>query len=1232
MHSFTWLLATGVLCSTSWSQGIDFGARGPRPDVARPAPERNASTPMLPPGATLGTNAGSGVVESAILDDSIPLPIAAAAETTPQGDVRRSPASGDPYFLSFAGGTYAPPSGERIDPALLAALQSVYPDGRPSPTAYAFVMFDRRITPGRLAELELAGARVLGFHPWYAVKIAVPPMLLDQVAALPFVHWVGVARPIQKLHPELAKLVLQSEPGASLDVYVSVFDSDLCAASTPLDGPEPVLADRAGERAGAAGAPSATRVRSNGWQERALERAGVVVDEYVDGLRTFHGKVPAALVRWLADLDFVQFVEADLPPTPNHDESTTMVYTDLIREYTTGGSSQTVVSGQLDSGLDYTHSDMWFDGVGWDFSGSGTGPWHDGCGHGTHVGGTIMGRGVISPQLRGNAPGLADLPYLRHFHLKIFDDACNYGGATMANLMVPVSSSYFDGTYTTQRPQVLNNSWGTCCGTYYGSEAEAREIDNQVYSTGQLWVWSSSNSGVGAINIEGGAKNAFTVGSVNDYYSGAGDPSVLSSFSGQGPTGDGRWKPNVVAPGDWIESLLAHSSTGYTHKYGTSMAVPHVVGVSAMLLDSATYMQYAAERAEAQLMATALTKNDATLTYPSDTHLDQYGAGRVDSYRALYGTSQTTWLNWGGYLSSSNWTYGDFTVPSGATRIVVCMNYTEPAASAGAGHALVSNYDLWIDADPIDPAGNTGDYFVQQSTLDNTEIRTINLPAAGSWRWKIYPTSATTGMYWGVSVAIVTGDTTPALGIAVAANDYTVKPNAPVHVDVDVTNPSFVASAVYLDSATSAAISGSHKTLGNSLDADMGGVLDMELGNLMHGWTRHADYDVSWATEGLRSFVAQARADNASSATQTIYVTVDGTAPTLPTGLHSTSHSTGVWSNDTSVDFAWTASTDNLSGVSGYGVAIGTSSPVAPAEVQDIGAVTSYTQSFSSSAAGNYFSLKPVDYCGNWNASYVFAGPYFVDAIAPTLPSGFSSPTHHVGVKSCNATVTVQWVASSDAHSGLKGYVYAWDHASTTDLTGVATNLGAGVTSRTQTLASSTSAYYFHLASVDNASNWCTTQHYGPFYVDTNPVNVTACPPKVNSAGCTPAIAWSGAPIVGQTSGFVVSCSNILTNKNGVLFYGLNGSASIPFQGGTLCVAGPQKRTQVVNSGGTGGCTGVLHIDFSAYSHGLLGGTPPAALLVPGTTVHMQWWSRDPGYAPPNSSSLSGSLRVVTCE
>ncbi len=126
---------------------------------------------------------------------------------------------------------------------------------------------------------------------------------------------------------------------------------------------------------------------------------------------------------------------------------------------------------------------------------------------------------------------------------------------------------------------------------------------------------------------------------------------------------------------------------------------------------------------------------------------------------------------------------------------------------------------------------------------------------------------------------------------------------------------------------------------------------------------------------------------------------------------------------------------------------------------------------------------------------------------------------------------------------------------------------------------------------------------------------------KINSQGCMPAMDATGLPHASANGGFEITCTNLLGNMTGLLFYGLNGPHASPFQGGTLLVTAPLKRTPVTNSGGTTfSCDGQISIDMNAYA---ASGVAPA-LLVPGTIVNCQVWSRDPMSV--STTSLSDGL------
>ena len=142
---------------------------------------------------------------------------------------------------------------------------------------------------------------------------------------------------------------------------------------------------------------------------------------------------------------------------------------------------------------------------------------------------------------------------------------------------------------------------------------------------------------------------------------------------------------------------------------------------------------------------------------------------------------------------------------------------------------------------------------------------------------------------------------------------------------------------------------------------------------------------------------------------------------------------------------------------------------------------------------------------------------------------------------------------------------------------------------------------------------------------------VPYCTAKQNSLGCIPAIGFSGVPDTNATSGFIVHATNVRNQKPGVLLYSVDGRAVTPFQGGVLCLSPKIRRTPPRDSGGSHpvihDCTGVWRIDMNAFAAGMINGSPDPALVHPGTTVHCQWWGRDPGAIA--GSALTDALQYL---
>ncbi len=98
----------------------------------------------------------------------------------------------------------------------------------------------------------------------------------------------------------------------------------------------------------------------------------------------------------------------------------------------------------------------------------------------------------------------------------------------------------------------------------------------------------------------------------------------VSFFSSRGPTGDGRLKPDLLAPGEKIESCIP--GDGQDVMDGTSMAAPHVSGAAALLMARHEELKGRPDRIKEILCSTATDLK-------RERHFQ--GHGMVDVLRAI---------------------------------------------------------------------------------------------------------------------------------------------------------------------------------------------------------------------------------------------------------------------------------------------------------------------------------------------------------------------------------------------------------------------------------------------------------------------------------------------------------------------------------------------------------------------------------------------------------------------
>lgn len=207
--------------------------------------------------------------------------------------------------------------------------------------------------------------------------------------------------------------------------------------------------------------------------------------------------------------------------------------------------------------------------------------------HGTHVAGIIGAEAkgtdggdgvcpdislydfrVISKNLKDTEFGvIAALQFIRHLN-----EQGDYLSVHGANLSLSI-------------PHDVRNY--ACGRTPVCVEAE------RLVESGVVVVAAAGNRGYHSFNTKDGAYDSYAAFSVTDPGNAEGVITVgsthrssphtygVSFFSSRGPTGDGRPKPDLVAPGERIRGPFRK---GWGDLDGTSMAAPHVSGAAAMLL------------------------------------------------------------------------------------------------------------------------------------------------------------------------------------------------------------------------------------------------------------------------------------------------------------------------------------------------------------------------------------------------------------------------------------------------------------------------------------------------------------------------------------------------------------------------------------------------------------------------------------------------------------------------
>jgi len=479
---------------------------------------------------------------------------------------------------------------------------------------YYIVQFDGPILNSWKNQLKEAGAEIFDYVPDFAFIIRVSPDKKQEIESFEHVRWIGIYQTSFRISQDAVNKIHTADHSVTEDAQDSSQDILLRITVFPGEDLERVKSDI-----------------------KALDC--IILEEVTTSWKTsFKVKVSPNKIEQLPLIPGIKWIE----PTPEW-ELFNNIGTDIMGVRTPRdtnglyGSGQTV--GVCDTGLDQgntspaTLHDDFENGSGVTrvlqiIDVAGDGATSDvNSGHGTHVAGSVLGNGKNS----GSTPSTNTFP-----------TNCFAGTAPKANLVFQASED--NATKGLVLPTDLNtlfaqsnaagadlhtNSWGSSQGSKYTSTSQ--DVDEYVWNNKDFFIlFSAGNSGVDldgngvidqySIGAPATAKNCLTVGaSENNRPAGAGfdwawgygwpndysaapistdhlsdDPTGMAAFSSRGPVLDGRYKPDIVAPGTNIlstrSSQIPGTSNGwgaydanYMYNGGTSMSTPLTAGAAALM-------------------------------------------------------------------------------------------------------------------------------------------------------------------------------------------------------------------------------------------------------------------------------------------------------------------------------------------------------------------------------------------------------------------------------------------------------------------------------------------------------------------------------------------------------------------------------------------------------------------------------------------------------------------------
>jgi len=305
---------------------------------------------------------------------------------------------------------------------------------------------------------------------------------------------------------------------------------------------------------------------------------------------------------------------------------------------------------------------------------------YDDQGHGTHCAGITAGTGAPTYEYVGVAP------QAQLVGVKVLDAGGSGSFATvMAGMEWTVDKRH---DFNIRAASMSLGGVGLIEWTSAEEESVNRMANEMVRSGVALFIAAGNSAVSGQIGTPGSAEDVITVGALDK------DTSI-AVYSSQGPTEEGRIKPNIAFVGSSVMAPDYNTGDGYTSKSGTSMATPGAAGLAALMyqanpdlspFDIRNIMHETATYRQCHYMLA--NEPCAEDLIPKNRQNNVYGHGHVEGLPAL--------------LEAANYVYG--------LNTDLNLSTTAPASEDNRIHLLPGeSFQVAVEGGPVDVQWRTWD-------------------------------------------------------------------------------------------------------------------------------------------------------------------------------------------------------------------------------------------------------------------------------------------------------------------------------------------------------------------------------------------------------------------------------------------------------------------------------------------------------------------------------------------